>query len=91
MSDEFAIKEMLKQHIEDSNIYRKESQAAMSELKNDIAKINTHHEYTKQKLKDHEDCIIELKDARSQQKGAMWVFGLIGLGGLVEIIRKWVE
>jgi ABC-type nickel/cobalt efflux system permease component RcnA len=91
MSDEIMIKEMLKQHIEDSNAYRKESQATMVAIQYKLSEINTHHEYTQSKLKDHEACIKELKDARSQQKGAIWVFGLIGLGGLIELVKKWVE
>jgi hypothetical protein len=84
MSDEFEIKQMLKQHIEASDKYRNESQQAM-------ARIEVHNEYTKAKLTDHETCINDLKTAHDKQKGAIWVFGLIGLGGLVEVIREWVK
>jgi uncharacterized coiled-coil DUF342 family protein len=91
MSNEYEIKGILESHVKASDAYREKSEKMLLEITNSIAKINTHHEYTQQKLKDHEDCLTELKDAHNKQKGAVWVFGLIGLGGFVELIRKWIE
>ena len=83
----YLLKDMSKkqeEHIKASNTFRED-------MKTSLAKIDTHAEYLKTACDENTVDIKVLKDARSQQKGAMWVFGLIGLGGFVELVRKWIE
>lgn len=58
-----------------------------SDVKSSLAKIETHHGYTSQSLKDHAKDIDMLKTAHNNQKGALKVFGAIGgIGGMAGFI-----
>jgi hypothetical protein len=83
----YLLKQISKQqedHIKASNTFRED-------MKTSLATIETKAEYTAKTLSGHDSDIETLKDAHSKQKGAVWVFGLIGLGGLIEVVREWVK
>ena len=83
----YLLKDMSKkqeEHIRASNTFREDMKAS-------LAKIETNAEYTAKTLSSHDSKIDTLETAHNKQKGAMWVFGLIGLGGFVELVRKWIE
>ena len=71
-------------HITASNNFREE-------MKTTLAQIETKGVYTAKALTEHDIDIDELKTAHNKQKGAVWVFGIIGLRGLVELIKQWVR
>jgi hypothetical protein len=80
MSEITELKEMLRQHINDSAEYR-------TETKSSLAKIEVHHEYTQEKLK----VVDKLEAAHNKQKGVLWVLSLLGLGGIEEWIRHFLK
>jgi chromosome segregation ATPase len=76
--EEYKLERMLQKHIDDSEKYRSESQRTLSAIESRFAKLEVHHDYTTNKLKDHEDCITDIKDSHSKQKGAIWAIGAVG-------------
>lgn len=70
MEEAKEIKTMLKEHIESSNEWREKVIVQ-------LAKIDTHSEYTKKTLTEHKEDIGVLKATRSKQNGALWAFGII--------------
>ena len=68
MSDEFAIKTMLKEHIEASNKWREDASEK-------LAKIEVHHDYTKTKLNLYEEQIADLKGNQNKALGALALIG----------------
>lgn len=78
------LKKMLSDHM-------KESGDGISDIKQSIARIEVHGEYTSKAIEGQGKDISELKTAHNKQKGAMWVLSLIGLGGLEELIRNWAK
>ena len=66
-SDKMSLREMLRQHMTESN-------NSITEIKQSLAKIDVHNEYTQEKLKT----VDELKSAHNRQKGAMYVIGALG-------------
>ena len=73
------IKRLLSEHISDSNDFR-------TEMKTDIKEIRVHGEYTKEAVNKHGISIAELQTSNNKQKGAMWVLGVMGLGGIAKFI-----
>ncbi len=81
MSEFEEIKSMLRDHMKDS-------QEGQMEIKQSIARIETHNEYTVKSLNENKQDIDKLKSAHNRQKGMMWAFGLIGLGGVAQFIKN---
>jgi len=73
------IKELLQNHIASSNEWR-------SEISDKVTRIDVHSAYSKERLETHEKDIAELKSTHNKQKGALWVFGLIGGSTAVKVI-----
>ncbi len=84
MSDILELKSMLQKHIDDSS-------KGQLDIKQSIARIEVHGEYTKKTLTEHETVLEKLQSAHNKQKGAIWVLSLIGLGGVAEIIRNIIK
>lgn len=89
--EEINITYLLKQISKQQEDHIKASNSFREDMKISLAKIDTNAEYTAKTLTTHSEDISELKTVHNKQKGAIYVFGLIGLGGFVELIRKWIE
>lgn len=81
MSELSEIKKMLNEHIAKSN-------SGHTEIRQSLARIEVHNDYTSEKLKAHDNTIKKLESAHNRQKGAMWVIGSIGLTGLIEFLKN---
>jgi hypothetical protein len=67
MSELSEIKQLLETHRKESNDWR-------TEMSDSIARIETHNEYTKEKLKDVDDLKTKVNADRNKVLGAIWVF-----------------
>lgn len=81
MSEISELKEMLRDHME-------KSESTNSKTIQALARIEVHNEYTKEKLDSHGESIDKLQSAHNKQKGMIWAFGLIGLGGVAQFIKN---
>ena len=70
------IKVLLQNHVDRFN-------TETMDIKESIARIEVHNEYTTKAIKDIED----LKTDRNKIKGALGILSIIGLGGIEEFIR----
>ena len=76
MTELSEIKSLLETHRKESNDWR-------AEMSDCIARIETHNEYTKDKLKE----VDILKTAHNKQKGFLYALSILGLGGIEEFFR----
>lgn len=84
MSEISELKNMLSAHM-------KKSDENNLKLREDIAIIKTHGEYTKKTLETHGNSIEKLTTSSNRQKGATWVFGFIGIAAIEEFIRNAIK
>lgn len=80
--DEYSLRELLRQHAEESSNFR-------SEVKASLAKIEVHAEYSKKEIETNKKDIETLKAAHNKQKGVLAVLSVVGLGGIEEFLRHW--
>jgi hypothetical protein len=76
MTELSEIKNLLEVHRKESNDWR----TSMGEA---IVRIETHQEYTHDKLKE----VDILKTAHNKQKGFLYALSILGLGGIEEFFR----
>lgn len=74
---------MLADHIKDSNDFRRKSEVQ-------LASIETHLTYTRDKLVNHTNQLEELQTSRKEQKGAIKVIGFLGLTSLILWFRHFI-
>jgi phage I-like protein len=71
--------------------HRKESNEWRVKTAEDIAVIKVHTDYTKDKVASSVKDIDDLKKAKNRQNGAIAAFSFIGLGFLIDMVKRWMQ
>jgi tRNA U34 5-carboxymethylaminomethyl modifying GTPase MnmE/TrmE len=85
----FSQRELLRQTITILEEHRQESNEWRTEVAKMIAKIEVHTDYSKEKINANTKDIDDLKKAKNRQNGAIAAFSFIGLGFLIDIVKRW--
>lgn len=80
MQKDTSLRDMLRQHITASHQFQ-------MDMKETLAEIKVHGEYTKRAVEDHEDALIKLIAARNKQKGAVWILSIMGGTSFIAIVK----
>lgn len=86
---DLTMREMLRQNYELLQEHKAESDKFRESLLVKVAKIETHNDYARKKMSDHETDLQKLKDSEKHRKGfvkGILVLGILYLGDLLKRI-----
>jgi len=75
--DDITLRDLLRRHIEDSNKFREN-------MTESITRIETHNEYTHEKLK----LVDKHEAAHNKQRGVLWFLSLVGIAEVTHFVTE---